>query len=632
MSDGNSPDIHDEPVQKGVSPKGDKAEAKLEEAATTRNKIFNILDSLKNADDDDDEKKMAMARNGIFDILNDQDVWQDSSGKEGQQKVACFFELLQKYPSLAEELYPLGKFCNDPNRVHTSCEVMLRPLEQLILLQAPLPWIKKFCTEHPRSVVQRGSSTGLPPHVNMGLPLHLACERYSWTTKYSHHLILYLISTFPEAISIEADDGYLPIHKLLLHYSGDNNDRENISHLQEIIEVLVRAHPESIIKRVRFPWEAVSLVLCDRFDIRILECILRHVPNNVRRFNFSDIRAWDMNPAQCQCICQILFPRMESIDFSNSANGEELCRAFFENVQNFAMLRNLDLRIPLHVVVGNMDTYAVGNMDTYALIKEGFRHLTNLKSLILSLYGECAQWERCQSFDMSEPLSLLLEGNNQLRTLIVKDCYRVIIQPDSILQPIIDNPDSSIQTLDIRCFPRNADITEILARLISVNKTNLEHLVLKHITFEPQPIFEALARNTHLKSLGLPNIMVSSSSANQEDTNDIVDDNDNDTGVFTSLSRTLQHYNATLEHVNWIDASFYDLEDLEYERIRHYTLLNRFGRARARSETCTCLDLIEMLDVVFRDDNLNRHKKMAILSVSYGLLREAPLRWCRTDR
>lgn len=486
------------------------------------------------------------------------------------------------------------------------------PLEAFLRNRLEPEITKTFCFKFPEALRLKSDATDT-------YPLHVACEEYPHGD--GQILIPFLAEQFPEAVWNCDGDGNLPLHKVLRRLAKLPSIAAEARHELPEIETLVQFFPESTITRGMdlAGRDPLHFVLSQHLPPAVMKAVLSHVPETVTEFTFSGSYfaggMTSMTRYYADAFSQFL-PQLQRLVFQPShtavspvftADGWSI---FFQQLTRCPMLEHLEMELP----------YTLLREDSQAstIFAQVLPQLTELKALILSfpkggpVVNGKADGNNAELL-LSKPISeLITTSGGSLSTLVVKD--GIVMDPQPILAAIMQHSGSPLLSLDIRSSSgKNQDVTESLAALIASN-SNLENLFMKNSKLNPKPIFQALAQNTNLQSLALPNLIGEATNSEIEDMT---------TGT---LSGVLQHYNATLERIQCLQTSFEQATGTEHQRIQHYASLNRFGRARARKETSNCYDMIDLLVAVQCNIYLNRREKEKA-SVSYGLLREAPNQW-----
>jgi len=462
-------------------------------------------------------------------------------------------ELCKTHPNLALE--PCG-FCR------------FLPLELLIVRRSSVDSIKEFCNLFPKALTVKSDAR------EGRLPLHLACERFPGDV--CPDVIKLLASQHPEAASVTDSMNNLPFHLLLRHMTD-----EEISHLAirgeafDVIDDLAANYPQSIVSidpgTKKIP---ISYGYTRNFPAKILNCFVKHLH------------------------------RLETISVTlNESNfEEEAVRFFFRAISTSSNVKKLHLELSPIFLEGN----AMFQKSLLELLPE----VITVTSLVLSFPKlethfppHRHNWESL-NFCIAEPVSALIYSGS-LAELILKD--GITIQPEPIMEALVNNPDFCPETLDIRCFDPSYEMSQLIADVIGANG-NLRSLSLSNISIQCRRlVFRALAHNTRLKTLVLPNIIAPS-------TNEAyVDDYD-------CLSKVLRKHNTTLEQIRCYPAAIVDVEGVEYKSMQYYVHLNRRGRAQTRRDDFTCADLVKLLMALNYRDN-------AMLGICFGLLLECPVTW-----
>lgn len=435
---------------------------------------------------------------------------------------------------------------------------LMTPLEIFILCHVPLAIIKEFCHLFPKAITiesQRWEG---------GLPLHLVCQRFE---THNRELLQCLTLKYPEAAAKTDDEGNLPLHILLQRVHENNGDlnEEKV----KAVENLVKTFPQSITMtgsdKVITP---TSFVFSSPF-----------FPSSVRDCFAKYMQELDV----------------VSLTLSEVVLGSQGASQIMQSLTKSSKLRKVNLEISW--------CYLRDNEEFHSAVLTTLPELMTATSLIFSFSDSPRDFERWTS-DLAEPVADLLYSGS-LVELILKD--KIKIEPEPIMQAIVNHPDSSLETLDIRCFGSATDMTQLIANAIGAN-SNLRSLAISNVTITNQlPIFRALARNTRLKSLALPNLI--SSIPESDDSNE-----------YGKLSNVLRKHNTSLHQLRCYQATFVEMQGNENQTMLYYARLNRFGRNQTRLESFDCSDLVKLLmSLNYRNDTM--------LGICFGLLMECPVTW-----
>lgn len=480
--------------------------------------------------------------------------------------VAYAIEVCKVYPDLALKC-----------KVYRDLVTKETLLESLIVGRAPIDLLEKFCSLFPeasRAVTSDGWGNS---------PLHRACQEFSTG---SGRIVRCLAAAFPQLVSQTDRCDNLPLHLLRRHYHKENAD---IVGLVEATDILLELFPEGLKTANQEGLTPLGYWLLKRTHPSIQEVFVKHISR----------------------LSSVTFPLNVKTISNGAAN-------FFPSLSgSISNVKKLELDIAVASLKESEDF--VGIVQTFV------PQCTRLTSLTIS-FPSIRRGAGGFTHPLAEPVADLLR-HGCLEELILKEGIQM--KPEPIIQAIVNRPNSPLKTLDIRCFRRNDDMTQLIADVIAAN-SNLNSLAISNVMiYEQQPIFQAVARNTHLRSLCLPNIIISahsdgesSSEGGMENLDETIHDDD---GV-ERLSRVLQTHNTSLEQIRCFEATFAEMQGLEYKSIQYYTRLNRFGRRQTRLDSFTCADLVKLLV------NMNDHfGDNSSLGYTFGILLECPVTWtaCR---
>ena len=499
--------------------------------------------------------------------------------------VSHVFDVCEAYPSLALDGYPCGPGV-----------VLATPLEYFLLRQVSVAAIKEFCVKFPESLA------GKSPLKSGDLPLHLVYELYISSTC---DLVPLMASKFPEAVSMPNHRGDLPLHALLYNLNGSDVTPGKIRE----IEALIHIFPQSVaIAAPSTGAPPINTVLTQRNSPEVLQCLVNNFPKGatdtfhyIRGATRQGLHAGPLTIEHSKAFCPLL-SQLRSLNFplNETTFTAEAATHFLQSLASCPELQRLEMELS--------SDYLVNEPVFLAAVVETVQRLTALESLILSFSTNNLSNQR-SIFSLAESLAQLLERGS-LVELILKE--GIEINPEPIMRAITHRVESSLDTVDIRCFNPNFDMTQLLADVIAAN-TSVRSLSLKYATFDTQPVFQAVARNTRLTSLALPDIISTGTNAN-------TNTNSNDNPDFETLSSVLQKYNTMLKRIRCHRASFQELQESDYQNMQYYARLNHVGRGQTRGDTFKCTDLIKLLlGLDCRDDEL--------LGLYFGLLRECPTTW-----
>jgi hypothetical protein len=498
--------------------------------------------------------------------------------------VAEICQICQQYPELAMQLYR--------QRIYGDASLL-----ECLIRSANIAneTVEDFCRQFPKS---------LSVESDYGLPLHSICRDIE-----RRALIPLFVQVYPEATRVRDGKGDYPIHDFFDMICGPSQHFRDATIAEELL-LLLDAFPESLLA-AKSEVGQIPLNYAWAFDLHqnVIQCMMDHAPRSGNTWDISTLFLY------CSCVrrlsaqmAQLLagfLPHLKKLVLNGRVNNmfePEGWIVFFRSFTRLSQLTNLEIVVPYDLV--SIDR------ECYAAFAETLPQLTSLKSFILSFQAaEHSNGPRL-SHDLAPPIAALIRQGN-LCEFIVRD--GVALEPQTILHAITDNPQPRLTTLHLRPVRHGCNVTDALTRMIASNGP-LESLAVNHITFEQAPVFDALACNTHLKVLRLPGLLSSKDSVEDADKDD--------RNTTASLCRVLRHHNVTLERMICLGATYDEVIGREYRRIQYYTLLNRLGRAKLRLETCTCQDIVQLLEVV------SPPRSEDWTSVVFGLLREAPSHWC----
>jgi hypothetical protein len=484
------------------------------------------------------------------------------------------------------------------------------PLEALIRNKASISVIKWFCDKFPLTL-RTGNSRG-------DIPLHVACEELLYGA-HGIMLVSFLATIYPEGTRAFGSRGSLPLHKLLARYS-----LTSFSITEQTPELLLQLFPEStvIIGAELGGLDPLHYVLSHRFHPAMAKIVVKHIPREVTNFSFGAFLAGGEEGLAvyfAEAIATFL-PQLKHMVFrpkiiapDNDECSLNAWSIIVESLAHCPLLQHLELEIPRGLFSSNVTEAC----DIFATT---LPELSNLKILVLSTSSMAKKTNLNKpQLDVSVPLTDLVVSGSDLGGLILQE--GIIVDPEPILRAVVQRL-SVLKTLGIyTCAEGHEDVTETLSALIRSNGA-LQSLLLKGVTYRRPPPLQALAQNSHLKSLSLPNVIVAtdpnipSSNLCRE-----VDDD------LTLLSTTLQYYNSTLESLSCSDCRDVDAglrSGDEYKRIQFYLRLNRLGRGRTRHEDASPRDLLDILGRALSGDVTLPHQKLEQTSLCYGLLHECP--------
>ena len=488
--------------------------------------------------------------------------------------ILSVLEVCKVHPALAVQRYSYRQAC--ALRRSPNC---ITPLEYYILRKTPLHDIREFCQLFPNALAVPSALD----HVDTasgGLPLHLACANFPTS---SENLVGYLALAYPEGVSTRDDRGNLPLHLLLLHLRPIDIQEE----LALAIDTLLELYPDTLTqtdhsKRIT----PISRVLSQPVPLLIMKVFAKHMKQ--------------LSTLSLQLSVQ---------SFTHGANI--LLTSLTDSTSK---LKKLQLEL-------DWNSFR-DRPEHVATIQAFIPECTRVTSLIISFF-ESPTHVRIPAIDASrvdnsicplaEPIADLMYSGNLIELIIKKGSRGLELDPEPILQAIANHPDSVLETLDVRCFgtTQGNNMTQLISDAIASN-SNLRSLAVSNITMsQREPIFRALAGNTHLKTLVLPNIIAPPKSNN---------DDSKDGDDYEKLSTVMRKDNISLQQVRCYGATFDDMRGAEYEAIQYYALLNRCGRRETRREAFTSADLVKLLmSLNYRDAKM--------LGCTFGLLLECPSTW-----
>jgi hypothetical protein len=545
----------------------------------------------------------AKARHKVSWYVNELFLPANHYGWQEFPDVANILDLCKVHPGLATEYFTV----EDTGEKVT-------PLEALIRNKASISVIELFCKLFPLAL-RTGNSRG-------DIPLHVACEELLYG-EYGIMLVSSLATCYPEGTRAFGSHGGLPLHKLLARYSVTALSVANQT--PRDVELLLQLFPEStaIIGTELGGLDPLHYVLSHRFHPAMANTIVAHFPREVTHFSFEASLA---GGEECLAVSfaeaiATFMPQLKHLVFRPkvlATDNECSLNAWSKIVARLAecpLLRHLELEIPRSLFLRKMDEAC----DIFATT---LPKLSTVKVLFLSTPRDTSH--KKPEFDVSIPLTDLVASGSDLEDLIVKE--GVFMDPEPILRALAGRS-SGLKTLEIcSCAKGHEDVTDTLSALIRSNGA-LQSLFLKDITYRRPPILQALAHNTHLKSLSLPNLTSAATtptSLGSELSCPMFD------GDLNLLSTVLQYYNSTLESLSCSDCSDADSggeRGDEYKRIQFYLRLNRLGRGRTRHENASPRELLYVLDKVISGDVTLPHRKLEQTSLCYGLLHEVPSQW-----
>lgn len=521
-------------------------------------------------------------------------VLDDSDGTDIARRI---LDLCQMHPHLAVEYFTV----EDTGEKVTLLEVCLRNHMEPVAIQ-------EFCDKFPETLQVKTFASRV-------YPLHVACEEVPHGD--GQVLIPFLASRFPEAVWTCDDDGSLPLHKVLKRLARAPRAVATSQEAPEI-QALVELFPDSTITRGMdlAGQDPLHYVLAHHFPPAVVKSVLSHIPETVNRLTLSGFYfaggMASITREYAEAFEKFL-PQLEHLVFHPSHTTvtpiftPEGWASFFGRLAECPMLEHLEMELP----------YGLLTEDTPSAVAfaETLPQLTGLTTLIFSFPRgaptDSRDHDRHTEVLVSKPVGeLIMATGGNLRNLIVKD--GIAMDPEPIFKAIMEQKKSALVSLDIRtCSGKDRDMSQPLADLIASN-CKLESLFVKNSALRCHKIFEALAHNTNLKSLALPNL--------------IVEESESDITTTATLSSLLHHHNATLERIQCLQSTFQQTNSAEHQKIQHYASLNRFGRAGARQVTCNGEDMIDLL-VAAQQSPALKHRENERASVLYGLLREAPNQW-----
>lgn len=522
-------------------------------------------------------------------------VLDDSDGTDIARRI---LNLCEMHPQLAVEYFSV----EDTGEKVTLLEVCLRNHLEPFAIQ-------DFCDKFPEALQVKTFASQV-------YPLHVACEEVPHGD--GQILIPFLASRFPEAVWTCDTDGSLPLHKVLKRLARAPRAVSTSQEAPEV-EALVELFPDSTITRGMelAGQDPLHYVLAHHFPPAVIKSVLSHIPETVTQltlggFYFAGGMA-SITREYADAFREFL-PQLGHLVFKPSHTTvtpiftPEGWASFVAQLAECPMLEHLEIELP----------YGLIREDAPSAIAfaETLPRLTGLKTLIFSFpkgaSADTREYDQHTEVLISKPIGELITATGgNLRSLIVKD--GIAMDPEPIFKGIVEQDDCPLLSLDIRtCSGKDIDMSQPLADLIASNR-NLESLFVKNSALRSYKIFAALVQNTNLKSLALPNLIIE-------------DSEQGDSTTTTTLSSLLHHHNATLERIQCLQATFQQTNSGEHQKIQHYALLNRFGRARARKVSCNCDDMIDLLIAAQQNPAL-KHRGNERASVLYGLLREAPNQW-----
>ncbi|CAB9519373.1 expressed unknown protein [Seminavis robusta] len=490
------------------------------------------------------------------------------------------------------------------------------------------------------------------------LPLHAICG----LGMQRRSLIPVVCSLSPQATSKRDQFNNLPIHIYFLNHrheqletqnrqqdvvveEDDNEDDPQPQQQQQDpsvraeLSALIEAYPEGVFCGSQMGLQPIQYILSDNNLLlthqeqqqRTIFTDTFHSLSNVQitsQLFLPYVAAESLGIPQANLLTQFL-QRVQRLNFRPIGwpFTPEGWVQFMASLSTYTELEQLEITIPYYLLENHEECYQV--------VVETLPQLLTLESLILCFPTNVPPLRRAvrndndddttttHVADMAVPIAALLQQqhnnnhNHNLQELIVRD--GIDMDPTLILQAVANNNNHNnnnnnhshhLKILDIRSVRNNFNVAQPLAHLLQHSR--LESLAMRYITMEPRRVvFQALAGNTHLKSIRLPGLVESTTSAAQQEEDH-----------FSRLSLVLQHYNATLQEVQCLGASFQDVSGKEHAQVQQYALLNRHGRVHVRRESCSCHDVLKLVQHVRVADSQKQ------LSIVYGLLREAPVHWC----
>ncbi|CAB9496804.1 expressed unknown protein [Seminavis robusta] len=522
--------------------------------------------------------------------------------------VAAIVDLCKIHPNLATELL----------EVEDTGE-KITPLEAFIRIRVPMSTIQLFCELFPMALQTKNAQRNLP--------LHVACEELLYH-QYGVRLICHLASRFPDAVRAFGSHGSLPLHKLLSRYRLTASSVPG--HAPSEVMQLVELFPESttIIGPELGGIDPLHFVLSNSFHPTVAECILSNVPKAVTHFSFGGSLA---GGADCHAVPYAkalvkFLPQLEHLVFKPKGadadgvhHASEAWSIIMSSLASCRNLKHLELQFPSKL-------FTKMNVKAYDTFAEILPQLFSVQVMILSNSPAKSRdsGQLHEALDIGIPITqLITSSGTNLTDLVLKE--GIISSAEPILR-VARKQVSRLKRLEIicsSCSTDQCDVTESLAALIQSNGS-LQSLYLKNVQFQKSPVFQALMHNTKLKSMSLPGLIDAASVP----------------PAGGGLSRVLQHYNTTLEHIECLSSGDFCPIDAaakkneEYQRIQFYLALNRLGRGRTRTVRSSCQDLLAILDKVIADEIGSPDKRIGKASIFYGILQDIPSQWatCRSSK
>lgn len=532
-------------------------------------------------------------RNEVEDLLSSKIKYHHQFQGRENGNIARLVDLLQSHPVLALETFTEERFT---------------PLEFMITRRLSLGVIREFCARHPKALRKESSSS-----ITEGLPLHVACDLIISIQTYTCDLIPLLIDLYPEAASIKDKEGNLPLHKLLRKYAVRLRPQlvEALADCMVTeVQALLKIFPEGIMTigsciTDMTPLDFVLSIHSNILHPRLLYGMLDLAPASLTELRFEgSLGGSGVLTQQCAQSFERLMPQLTTIEWALASSAQYSpagWSCFIRNIGLCENLRHLDIHVPTRILADDNDGYAA-TIETLS-------KLLTLSTLDLSFNANRvndAGRERISK--LAEPIATLIQQGN-LQKLAVNTCHLDIsIDPIRILAASIN---SKLQALELRPCPGNLDLTTLLVDLLQAEGSVLRSLALKNIRFQTGPFFHALAQNSTLRQLRIPNII----------NDEVVEKEPNQ-----RLSNILKESNTTLQWVQCVSATLAQRKSTENKAIQYYTLLNRFGRAKLRQMSCTRSVLAQQLANIVNNSDLQR-KENGVLDVCYGILREVPMLW-----